>query len=349
MMQKKMILPKDLPENLLAWYDKSKRSMRWRDNPTPYYVWVSEIMLQQTRVEAVREYFDRFVEALPDIKALAEAPEEALLKLWEGLGYYRRVRNLQAAAKIVMEQYGGEMPGDFAALRALPGIGDYTAGAIASIAFGKPNAAVDGNVLRVLSRITEDEREISDPSVKREYTEALEKIYPKGRCGDFTQSLMELGAMVCVPNGAPLCDVCPMRDGCGAYLCGTTDCYPVKTEKKPRKKQKLTVFLLHSEGKYAIGRRGDVGLLAGLWELPNTCGHLTPPKAKAYLEEIGIRTEKIQKLPSTKHIFTHIEWDMQVYRADCENRADDLFRWMAKDEINQEISLPTAFRKIWKV
>ena len=340
--QEMIQIPPALPYRLLAWYDQGHRKLRWREHPTPYYVWVSEIMLQQTRVEAVKAYFDRFVETLPDIPSLAAAEEELLMKLWEGLGYYRRVRNMQAAAKLMMQEYGGEMPNSYPLIRELPGIGDYTAGAIASIAFGLPKAAVDGNVLRVLSRVCEDYRDILKQPIKRDMTRALEKIYPKDRCGDFTQSLMELGATVCIPNGAPKCEICPLQDLCLAHLSRTTDELPVKSQKKPRKMQEKTVFLLEKDGKFAVKRREDTGLLAGMWELPNTDGFLDEAAAQAYVNALGIHAETPVCIKKANHVFTHIEWKMQLFQVACREVKGTPFCWVSPEEI----ALPTAFKKL---
>ena len=201
-------------EPLLAWYEKNRRKLPWRENVSAYRVWVSEIMLQQTRVEAVKPYFARFIDALPDVSDLADCEEEKLLKLWEGLGYYNRVRNMQKAAKTVMEEYGGQLPDDYEKLLSLKGIGSYTAGAIASIAYGIPVPAVDGNVLRIITRLTQDESDIMKQSVKKRVEQALLEVMPQKRAGVFNQALMELGATVCVPNGAPLCEACPWKEFC---------------------------------------------------------------------------------------------------------------------------------------
>lgn len=219
---------------LLAWYDSGRRILPWREEPTPYHVWLSEIMLQQTRVEAVKPYYDRFLQALPDIESLAAADEEKLLKLWEGLGYYNRARNLKKAAQILVSEYGGRMPDDYEIILSLPGIGSYTAGAISSIAFGKAYPAVDGNVLRILARLRTDERDILQAGVKKSVEEELADVMPKDRPGDFNQALMELGAMVCIPNGAPKCDVCPWKELCRARAQGITGEFPKKAGKKPR-------------------------------------------------------------------------------------------------------------------
>ena len=343
-----MEIPGVLPKRLLAWYDRGHRILPWREEPRPYYVWVSEIMLQQTRVEAVKPYFDRFIATLPTIADLAAAEEALLMKLWEGLGYYRRVRNLQAAAKVIMTEFGGEMPNSYSLIRSLPGIGDYTAGAIASIAFGQPTPAVDGNVLRVLSRVCEDYRDILKQPIKRDMTRALSKIYPQDRAGDFTQSLMELGAMVCIPNGVPKCEECPLADICLAHLNHATDVLPIKTPKKPRKIQKKTVFLLEYQGKIAVHQRGAEGLLAGLWEFPNVEGFLTEQEVLLALKEMGIEMETLQKTGKANHIFTHIEWQMQIYRGKCTSKGKNDFRWVTEEELLGEVALPTAFKKTWK-
>ncbi len=311
---------------LLHWYDYNRRILPWREDPTPYHVWVSEIMLQQTRVEAVRGYYDRFLASLPDVKALAEAEEEVLLKLWEGLGYYNRVRNMQKAAKILVEQYGGEMPADYEAIRLLPGIGDYTAGAISSIAFGLPFPAVDGNVLRVLSRITGSEEDIAKDKTKQAVREDLLRVMPK-RSGDFNQSLMELGATVCLPNGKPLCEQCPVMHLCKAFHEGRETELPVKSGKKERRIEKRTVYLISCGEKILLHRREKKGLLAGLWEFPNalTEGNSTETEElqkKLQIElQAGLQTESqtladrikvtVTKGKKAKHIFSHIEWHME--------------------------------------
>lgn len=345
-----MELSNKLPQKLLPWFDKNKRSMPWRDDPSPYHVWLSEIMLQQTRVEAVRSYFLRFIKTLPDIHTLANADEETLLKLWEGLGYYRRVYNLQKAAQIVEDQFEGNLPSNYVALRNLPGIGDYTAGAISSIAFGLPRAAVDGNVLRVITRLTGDYRDISGTAFKKEVTASLEEIYPTGRCGDFTQSLMELGAIVCLPNGAPLCDVCPLLEDCYANLHNCIDELPVKPEKKKRKTEQRSVFILKNENCYAVRKRIAPGLLQGLWELPNDINLKTQEEIRNYLDKHNISFDAIKKVGKAKHIFTHIEWHMTAYFVQCKNQ-NTKFRWVTKEEIQKEISLPAAFQhfsEIWQ-
>ena len=251
---------------LLNWFYENQRVLPFRTDPSPYHVWLSEIMLQQTRVSAALPYYERFLAALPDIPALAACEEEKLNKLWEGLGYYSRVRNLQKAARIVCEQYGGELPADYDAIRALPGIGDYTAGAICSISFGIPVPAVDGNVLRVFSRLYNDPGVITDPAVKKAFTARVMEHQPPAAPGDYNQALMELGALVCVPNGAPLCEQCPLARLCQARAAGTALSLPQKAAPKARKLEDLTVALVESPAGFLIQRRPEKGLLAGLWQ-----------------------------------------------------------------------------------
>ena len=251
---------------LLNWFYENQRVLPFRTDPSPYHVWLSEIMLQQTRVSAALPYYERFLAALPDIPALAACEEEKLNKLWEGLGYYSRVRNLQKAARIVCEQYGGELPADYDAIRALPGIGDYTAGAICSISFGIPVPAVDGNVLRVFSRLYNDPGVITDPAVKKAFTARVMEHQPPAAPGDYNQALMELGALVCVPNGAPLCEQCPLARLCQARAAGTALSLPQKAAPKARKLEDLTVALVESPAGFLIQQRPEKGLLAGLWQ-----------------------------------------------------------------------------------
>ena len=269
---------------LLNWFYANHRILPFRSDPTPYHVWLSEIMLQQTRVSAALPYYERFLAALPDIPALAACEEEKLHKLWEGLGYYSRVRNLQKAAKIVCEQYGGELPADYDALRALPGIGDYTAGAIASISFGLPVPAVDGNVLRVFSRLYNDDGLITDPKVKRAFTARVMEHQPPAAPGDYNQALMELGALVCVPNGAPLCEQCPLAHLCQARAAGTALSLPRKAAPKARRIEPVTLAVVRSPAGVLLQQRPEKGLLAGLWQ-PVLWENetLTPDEARARL------------------------------------------------------------------
>lgn len=329
---------------LLTWYDQTARVLPWRENTDPYRVWVSEIMLQQTRVEAVKPYFERFMQALPSLSDLANAGEETLLKLWEGLGYYARVRNLQKAAKLICEQHGGNFPSRYEDMIKLPGVGAYTAGAISSISFGKPIPAVDGNVLRVVTRLTEDYRDIAAPALKEEMAETLRRIYPTDRSGAFTQSLMELGATVCLPNGSPKCDTCPLASLCLARLRGKQDNLPVKSKKAPRRKEEKTVFLLCSQGQIAVCKREQKGLLAGLWEFPNQEGLLSSKDARMWVESQGIPVSGLKKTPEKKHIFTHVEWKLRGFLVQCELPSGS-YQWVNREELERSISLPTAFRQ----
>ncbi len=279
----------EVSQPLLLWYDKAKRDLPWRQEITPYRTWLSEIMLQQTRVEAGKDYFLRFVRALPDVEALANAPDELLMKLWEGLGYYSRARNLKKAAGVVMERYSGKIPSDYEELLGLPGIGSYTAGAISSIAFQKPNPAVDGNVLRVVMRLLARRDDIAKDSVKKTVERELRQMMARGeanrRPGDFNQGLMELGATVCIPNGQPRCQDCPWKEACRARALGIAGELPVKQAKKKRRIEKKTVFLLWDEaGRLLLHRRDAKGLLAGMWELPSLSGHLSPVQAQQALQ-----------------------------------------------------------------
>ncbi len=336
-----MKLP-ELAKPLLAWYDRHARILPWRENPTPYRVWISEIMLQQTRVEAVKPYYTRFLAELPVVASLAAVPEERLLKLWEGLGYYSRARNLRKAARLMVEKYHGEFPSTQDALLELPGVGDYTAGAIGSIAFERPTPAVDGNVLRVLARLTADRSDIADQAVKKQACEALREIFPVTRRGDFTQSLMELGATVCLPNGAPLCLLCPLAGQCEALKLGLTALLPVKSPKKSRKIEDRTVFILRSGNLIALHRRPAKGLLAGLPELPNVPGRLTAAEAEAQLTAWEQPVTTLRPAAAANHQFTHIEWRMTSYLADCpapSPRCD----WHTIAELHEKLPLPSAF------
>lgn len=336
-----------LPPLLLDWYRRKARVLPWRSDPTPYRVWVSEIMLQQTRVEAVKPYFLRFLEALPDIPALAACPEDTLLKLWEGLGYYSRARNLQKAARVVMERYGGELPASFEALRELPGIGEYTAGAIASIAFGLPYPAVDGNVLRVISRVTGSDEDIAGPRVKGEMGEAIRAILPP-EAGDFNQSLMELGACVCLPGGEPLCGSCPLGEICRARALGLQTLLPVKAAKKPRQVEERTILLVwNPAGQVAIRRRPAAGLLAGMWEPLNLPGRLDRRQSLDALSSLGIAVLSLERMPPSKHIFTHVEWRMTGWRAQAASGSalpESGVVWAAPGELERDYPFPSAFR-----
>lgn len=329
---------------LLDWYDHHKRVLPWREDATPYRVWVSEIMLQQTRVEAVKPYFERFIGALPAIADLADLQEDALLKLWEGLGYYNRVRNMQKAARVVMEKYNGVMPADYKQLLELPGIGSYTAGAIASIAFQMPVPAVDGNVLRVISRLTADESDILKQSVRKEMEYRLLQIMPKDRAGDFNQALMELGATVCIPNGMAKCEECPWYQLCEARKQDIVMELPKKQPKKKRKIEERTVLILQDRNRVMIQKRPSKGLLAGLYEFPNLLGTYSEDEMLAWVKEQGFSPIRIQKLEDSKHIFSHIEWHMTGYVIRIEEPKQlEGYLFVDPEQTRKEYSIPSAF------
>ncbi len=330
---------------LLRWYDGHARVLPWREEPTPYRVWVSEIMLQQTRVEAVKTYFERFLKELPSVRDLAEAPEDRLMKLWEGLGYYNRVRNMQKAAKKLIRECDGEMPADYDRIRELPGIGNYTAGAIASIAFDIPKPAVDGNVLRVLSRVQKSYEDIMKQSVRRRMEEQVQAVIPKERAGDFNQSLIELGAIVCVPNGAPKCGECPLKKLCKAHADGVELELPKKTPPKKRRTEDRTVLVLLLDNKAALKKRPPKGLLAGLYELPNLKGKYNGEKVLEYVKSLGLSPIRIQSLPEAKHIFSHIEWHMAgfVVKIEEPEQEPEGFFFVEKEQMKDSYSIPAAF------
>lgn len=329
---------------LLSWYESKARILPWRMNTDPYRVWVSEIMLQQTRVEAVIPYYLRFMENFPDVQALATAPEEQVLKLWEGLGYYSRAKNLKKAAESICHKFNGDFPENYQDILALPGIGKYTAGAVSSIAFNKPYAAVDGNVMRVIARISQIEGDIRDDKLKKQVGEKLEAVYPENYCSQFTQSLMELGAVVCIPNGVPKCDKCPIQKDCLAYQTGTQAEYPVKIKKAERKRIEKTVFVLFCEGKVAVRKRENKGLLAGLWEFPNIDKKMDRMEAERWLTEHHFYPSKFQDHKRVKHIFTHLEWNMNSYLFEC-SKENNNYVWVSINEMDESVTLPTAFRK----
>lgn len=371
---------KQLVSPLLKWFLSHARILPWREEPTPYRVWVSEIMLQQTRVEAVKSYFERFTKALPDAGALSVCPEDELLKLWEGLGYYNRVRNMQKAAVEVVENYGGQLPADYEKLLKLKGIGHYTAGAVASIAYGIPVPAVDGNVLRVLTRVSADDTDIMKQSFRNEMEALLEElmhgngdrneknvfpwmedavnlraqVYHGNLAGAFNQALMELGATVCVPNGAPLCEECPWENLCEAKKQGLIEQIPVKSKSKPRKIEKKTVLILRDDQKVAIRKRPGKGLLAGLYELPNVEGNLGQEEVLSLVKEMGYAPIRIQPLGDAKHIFSHIEWHMTGYavrveepemqpQVQSEKIGTDGLLFVDAEDAKEKYAIPSAF------
>lgn len=331
---------------IVTWFQKNKRDLPWRNHPDAYRVWVSEIMLQQTRVEAVKPYYERFLRELPTVKDLAEAKEDQLLKLWEGLGYYNRVRNMQKAAQQIMIDYQGQFPDTFEEIRSLKGIGNYTAGAISAFAFGLPKPAVDGNVLRVISRLMGSREDIMKQSVRSKIEEKLEHVIPEGAASDFDQGLIELGALVCVPNGEPKCTECPVAHLCEARKQGMIAEIPVKSKGKSRKMEDKTVLIFKDGEKLAIQKRPSKGLLAGLYEFPNQEGHLTMEEVTAYSKKIGLMPVRIKKLEDAKHIFSHIEWHMSGYEIvvdELEKTNEKAFLFIHPEEIEKKYSIPSAF------
>lgn len=305
---------------LLLWYENNRRDLPWRHTQDPYRIWVSEIMLQQTRVEAVIPYYNRFLEALPAVADLVSCPEEKLLKLWEGLGYYSRARNMQRAAAAIMSEHGGRLPESVAGLRRLPGIGAYTAGAIASIAFGKPEPAVDGNVLRVYTRAAADPTDIASMAFRREVAGRLRGAMRnyfsadrRHRPGDLNQAFMDLGAGICLPNTAPLCDRCPLAALCAAHRCGGETKYPLKKGKKQRKVVHRTILIIRDGDSIYIDRRPAGGLLAGMYEFPGMEGERSEQEALRFAASLGLEPLRIEKLRPARHIFSHVEWRMTAY------------------------------------
>ena len=322
-----------LPIPLLEWFNENARKLPWRDKPTPYHVWLSEIMLQQTRVAAVLDYYERMLQECPTVADLAALNEDRLMKLWQGLGYYSRARNLHRTSKIIVDEYGGEFPADFDTIRSLPGVGDYTAGAICSIAFGIPVPAVDGNVLRVIARIAGDDTDITTPVMKKKVTTALQEIIPVKAAGAFNQALMELGALICPPNGAPQCNKCPAAPFCEAYQRGLTDTLPVKAVKKARRIEQRDVFLIFHDGKVALRRRAPRGLLAGLWEFPN---ELFPANCPV--------SGMTHSQTSAKHVFSHVEWHMTGHAIlAIDDKLPENWVWADKYDLKHVYAIPNAF------
>ena len=346
-MDERPVLEENAIDALLSWYRENKRDLPWRHTCDPYHIWLSEIMLQQTRVEAVKPYYARFLERCPTVESLAELPHDDLMKLWEGLGYYSRARNLQKAAKTVVEQYGGKMPASYEKLRGLCGIGDYTAGAIASIAFGIRVPAVDGNVLRVLARVQGSYADIALPATKKEWSQKLAAVVPEA-AGDFTQSLIELGATVCVPNGEAKCGVCPLAPYCKAAKEHLTDEIPVRSAKKPRRIEQKTVLLIRDGDLTALHKRPETGLLAGLFELPNVEGHLGEGELLDFIRSLGFEPLRIQPLEDSKHIFTHIEWHMIAYDVTITPEFDGYhgasgMLLVKNEDLHKSYAIPSAF------
>ncbi len=341
----------DIAEPLVAWYKEHERLLPWRETPSPYRVWVSEIMLQQTRIEAVLPYFQRFMETLPTIKDLADADEDVLMKLWEGLGYYSRARNLQKAAKRVMEEFDGKLPSTYEQLLTLNGIGEYTAGAIASIAFGEPVAAVDGNVLRVMARLLDDDTDVMETKHRKQLTALVNQLVPKGSAGDFNQGIMELGETICLPNAMPRCSECPLKEYCAVAGLERARDLPTRSAPKTRKvEQRMIVLVITDESKPSVllHKRKKGGLLGGMWELPNTT--LTDDfQIEKQLKEWGVPAKSLKPLSAAKHVFSHIEWHLQgvLVKAKAFTPKEG-FQLVSADEMKR-YALPTAFRAYSKL
>ncbi len=331
---------KEIVEPLLRWYQENKRILPWRLDKDPYHVWISEIMLQQTRIEAVKEYYKRFMERIPTIQDLSEIEEEELLKLWEGLGYYSRARNLKKAAVRIVQEYHGIFPSKYEDILTLPGIGEYTAGAISSICFQKKEVAVDGNVMRVYTRVTNQDIDVTDNKKKKEVGDAIRKILPDTP-GDFNEGIMELGETICLPNATPKCDICPLSSLCKAYLHHREKEIPRKIVKKEKKTEDLTVFLIVCQHKIALNKR-STGLLKNLWEFPNAPHLLSSKEALNWLGE-GISVIRIQKGISNTHIFTHKKWNMQSYLVEIDFPLEN-YVWVSLEDIQKNYALPTAFK-----
>ncbi|MCI8307746.1 MAG: A/G-specific adenine glycosylase [Lachnospiraceae bacterium] len=332
-----------LVEYLVNWYPDHARDLPWRKDTEPYHVWISEIMLQQTRVEAVKEYYKRFLKALPTIDALASVEDDYLLKLWEGLGYYNRARNLKKAAVAIVGDRNGAFPDTYEEILSLAGIGEYTAGAIGSICFDLPTPAVDGNVLRVYTRVMEEASNIDKQATKKKIREQLAKLYSKGQCGILTQSLMELGATVCLANGTPKCGECPLRTLCGAKEHDTWRQYPVRDGKKSRKREDKTVFVLRCRDRIAVRKRAGKGLLAGMWEFPNVEGILIEQQAADAASQWNTAPERMHRKLTYTHVFSHVEWRMTAYYLVC-GQMCERFRWVTMEELEHEVAMPSAFR-----
>lgn len=330
---------------LTAWFRENKRELPWRSDRAPYHVWISEIMLQQTRIEAVMGYYDRFMRALPDVKSLSEIPEEQLLKLWEGLGYYSRARNLKKAAVKIMEEYGGAFPATYAQLLRLPGIGDYTAAAIASLCFNEKVPSVDGNVLRVVMRLLGRRDDVLLEKTKKDTAAMLREVMPDD-AGDFNEGLMELGEVLCLPNGAPRCTVCPLQPYCAAYREDLTAELPVRIQKTKRRKEKKTVLvILTQDGRLALEKREKKGLLAGMYQLPNTAGYMKEEQIISLVKEWGLTPTEVTFLKDVKHVFTHIDWHMKGWLVRVETK-NDAFIWASPEQLREQYPLPAAFQKM---
>lgn len=327
---------------LLAWYQENKRDLPWRRDQDPYHVWISEIMLQQTRIEAVIPYYERFMKKIPSIHDLAVISEDELLKLWEGLGYYNRARNLKKAAQMIEEEYHGIFPNHYDDILKLPGIGEYTASAIASICFSLATPTVDGNVMRLFTRLNEDSRNVDLASTKKQIREELIPLMPKDT-GSFNEAMMELGEVICIPNGDARCEICPLKSICKSYNHQSWQNYPIRSEKKKQKELFYTVFLYSYQGKFAICKREKEQLLKNMWQFPNVLGKMTLKEIRLYLEKEHIDYQSIRKSISHTHVFTHQIWHMQAYLITLNNPIDG-YLLETKENMKEKYAIPTAFQ-----
>lgn len=334
----------DFQDKILAWYKGNRREMPWREDPSPYRIWISEIMLQQTRVDTVIPYFNNFMQRYPTIESLASSDEDELMKYWEGLGYYSRIRNIRETAINIVSNYNGQIPEIYEELIKLKGIGEYTAGAIASEAFGQKVPAVDGNVFRVFARLTAREDDLRDLKFQKRLKEAVQLVLPEREIGDFNQGLIELGALICIPKGSPKCGLCPVKDLCLSNKLNLQDRIPFKSKAKQRIVQEKTVFILQFEDKFAVRKREDQNLLAGLFEIPNVEGFYNPDEAKIVVEEMGFEVSDLHVLKDRRVIFTHIEWILQGYYVHVKND-NEQYIFETKENIVQKYTLATAFRE----
>ncbi|HSR03749.1 MAG TPA: A/G-specific adenine glycosylase [Proteiniclasticum sp.] len=342
--QKRLIDHKmDFAGKILSWYHKNRRTMPWREDPVPYHIWLSEIMLQQTRVDTAMPYFHRFIEKYPDIQALAQSDEEELLKYWEGLGYYNRVRNLRITAISLVENHEGKLPKTYQELLKLKGIGEYTAGAIASEAFGEKVSAVDGNVFRVMARLLGVREDIKEKVVMDLLKDTVKNVLPEEETGNFNQGLIEVGALICIPNGSPKCGLCPVKDYCMAYEKELQDEIPRKKKPKEKKVEERTVLLLEYNGRYAIRRRPEGKLLGGLYEFPHEEGFYEKNEVEALLKEMNLQPVSIGSLKDKKFLFTHIEWRLKAYHIKVEKPNEELL-FETRESIKEKYTLATAFR-----
>ena len=335
-------------KSLLSWYQAEKRDLPWRRTSNPYYIWVSEVMLQQTRVDTVVPYYERFITKYPTMEILAAAEQDELLKMWEGLGYYSRARNLQAGVREVVASYGGEVPSNRKDISTLKGVGPYTAGAVLSIAFGIPEHAVDGNVMRVLSRLLLIENDITVPRTKRIFENVIMDLIDHQDPSSFNQGLMELGATICTPK--PKCLLCPVRDFCSAFHEGRQEELPVRTKKKKGKVIPMASFAIQNdEGKWLVRKRPETGLLANMWEFPMVELNQDKKPEKMFYEQFGIQLEPLTEIIAFKHIFTHLTWEMSSFRAriTAEETIPEGYQFYTEQEV-ESLPKPVPVVKIWE-